>query len=46
MTREQIEYLIELYGFEHLLGGLQEWQVLDILNDDAYINLESYYEPE
>ena len=46
MTREQIEHLIEIYGFEYLIGTLPEWEVLDILNDDGYINLESYYEPE
>jgi hypothetical protein len=46
MDREQIEELIDRYGFEFLIGRLQQWEILEILNDDGHINLESYNEPD
>jgi ADP-dependent phosphofructokinase/glucokinase len=47
MNKEQIEELIETYGFEEILArfNLTPWKVLELLDDTGYIMLE-YLESE
>lgn len=42
MNREQIEDLLETYGFEEILlrFNLTPWKTLEILDDTGYIQLE------
>lgn len=44
MNREQIEELIETYGFEEILlrFNLTPWKVLEVLDDLGYVLLEVY----
>lgn len=43
-TREQIESLIEIYGVEHIVYPLKMWEVLEVMDENGYINLESLIE--
>ena len=44
MTKEEIEELIETYGFEEILlrFNLTPWKVLEVLDDLGYVLLEVY----
>lgn len=44
MNREQIEELLETYGFEEILirFNLTPWKTLEILDELGYIMLEVY----
>lgn len=44
MNREQIEELLETYGFEEILirFNLTPWKTLELLDDLGYIMLEVY----
>lgn len=46
MNREQIEELLEAYGFEEILirFNLTPWKTLEILDELGYIMLEVYDE--
>lgn len=46
MNREQIEELLETYGFEEILirFNLTPWKTLEILDELGYIMLEVYDE--
>lgn len=46
MEKEQIEELIETYGFEEILlrFNLTPWKVLEILDETGYIYLETFEE--
>jgi len=46
MNREQIEELLETYGFEEILirFNLTPWKTLELLDDLGYIMLEVYDE--
>lgn len=44
MKKEQIEDLIETYGFEEILirFNLTPWKVLELLDDLGYVYLEEF----
>lgn len=44
MNKEQIEDLIETYGFEEILArfNLTPWKVLEVLDDLGYVYLEEF----
>jgi len=46
MNKEQIEELIETYGFEEILirFNLTPWKVLELLDDLGYVYLEELEE--
>lgn len=46
MTRDDIEELIEAYGFEEILArfNLTPWKTLEILDDLGFVYLEHFEE--
>lgn len=46
LTKQEIQQLIETYGFSHILKqfNLTPWKVLEILDDLGYITLEHFDE--
>lgn len=44
MTKEEIQELIDTYGFEEILirFNLSPWKVLEVLDDLGYIYLEDF----
>jgi hypothetical protein len=48
MEREEIKKLLDAYGFQHIIkeNGLTTLDVLELLSDLGYINLEGYCDEE
>ena len=46
LTRNEIQDLIELYGFEEILlqFNITPWKALELLDELSYINLEDMQE--
>lgn len=44
MTKEEIQELIDTYGFEEILirFNLSPWKVLEVLDDLGYVYLEDF----
>ena len=46
MTKEEVEYILEAYGLDRILedNQMELVDILDILNDLGYLDLEQYYD--
>jgi len=44
MTKEEVEYILEAYGLDRILedNQMELVDILDILNDLGYLDLEQY----